>query len=428
MMTMRGIVPGLMLAFLMGSSPFQAAAQEVNYDEDKVPKYELPDPLVFENGAKVQNAEDWNRRRAEILELFRTHVYGRAPGRPEQMRFDVFEPGTESLGGKALRRQVRIILGDQDAKAEFDLLIYLPKVDKPVPAFLVLNFYGNHSVHPDPGIRLSDAWMRDRPEYGIVDHRATERSRGAAADSFEIEKVLDRGYAFATVYYGDIDPDYDDGFKNGVHVVGYGSQEPPPEGERWGSIAGWAWGASRALDYMETDKQIDASRVAVMGHSRLGKTALWAGAEDQRFAMVVSNNSGCGGAALSRRRYGETLAIINRAFPHWFNDNFNRYSNNEDALPVDQHMLVALAAPRPVYVASATLDRWADPRGEFLSCVHASPVYEVLGVKGLSATQMPGPDSPIQIGRIGYHLRTGEHAVKEFDWNAYLDFADRHVK
>lgn len=406
----------------------RAQPADANYNEAKVPRYELPDPLVFQDGSRVERAEDWSRRRAEILELFRTHVYGRAPGRPVAQRFEVFEQSADSLDGKAVRRQVRIVLGEGDASAAFDLLIYLPKsAPRPVPAFLVLNFYGNHAMHADPGIRLCEAWLRNNPDNGIEDNRATERSRGVSGPSYPVEAILARGYAFATVCYCDIDPDFDDGFRNGVHAVGYGPEPLPPAGERWGSIAGWAWGASRALDYLETDPDVDATRVAVMGHSRLGKTALWAGAADSRFALAISNNSGCGGAALSRRRFGETVARINKSFPHWFNDNFNRYSGNEDALPVDQHMLVALLAPRPVYVASATQDRWADPRGEFLSCVHATPVYRLLGLQGLEAAEMPEPDAPIQAGRIGYHLRTGTHGVQDFDWQAYLDFADKHL-
>ncbi len=401
---------------------------ETNYSEQRVPKYTLPNPLVLSDGTKVTNAGTWRtKRRPEILELFRKYVYGRVPiGRPKNMAFKVFDLERNALAGLATRKQVTVNFTGKKDGLKMDILIYLPSAVKtPVPAFVILNFGGNHTIHRDPAIKLSESWMRPGSK-GVVENRANEESRGRGRARFPVEKILKRGYGLATIYYGDIDPDFHDGFKNGVHPAFdklIDGERPP---DAWGSICAWAWGLSRAMDYFETDDDINNKRIAVLGHSRLGKTALWAGARDERFAFVISNNSGCGGAALSRRRFGETVGRINKSFPHWFCENFKKYNGKEDDLPVDQHMLIALIAPRPVYVTSADKDLWADPRGEFLACKNAAPVYRLLGVNGLGVRRMPDLDKPVQKGTIGHHVRSGGHNLTQYDWQQFMDFADMH--
>lgn len=418
----------LFTAFLICSSA-NGQREDVNYDEAKAPKYLLPDPLRFENGERVADKKAWvERRRPEILRAFENNVYGRAAARSAKVTFELSSIEAGALAGKAIRKQVSVLFAGRSDGPKMQMLMYLPTaVPKPVPMFLGLNFPGNHTVDLDPGIQLGDVWVRDGASKKTVKKHAEEKSRGASASQWQVDKILTRGYGLATIYYGDIEPDFDGGIQHGVRPLFYKPGQTVPAPDEWGSIGAWAWALSRAMDYLDSDKDVDAKRVILMGHSRLGKTALWAGAQDTRFAMVISNDSGEGGAALSRRKFGETVKHLNTSFPHWFSANYKKFNDREDEMPVDQHMLLALIAPRPLYVASAEEDRWADPRGEFLSAVGAGPVYRLLGKQGLETDQMPEIHKPI-MNTVGYHIRAGKHDVTAYDWDRYLDFADKHLR
>lgn len=414
----------LLSAFLLiFSATLFGQAFVANYDEAKMPVYTLPDPLIFNNGQSVKSPKDWKKRRAEILELFENEVYGKTPSGQVQLSTIILSEDLNALNGLAVRSEVQLKIEKDGVAVLLNVLLYLPKAGKKHPLFLALNFGGNHTVADDPAIMVTDGWVRNNPAKGITTNKSNESQRGSDNASWPIQEVISRGYGVATVYCGDIDPDFDDGFQNGVH----GLFRQQRSASSWGTIAGWAWGLSRVMDYLEKVKEVNSKQVIVLGHSRLGKAALWAGVNDLRFAMVVSNESGCGGAALSKRIYGETVERINSSFPHWFCENFRKYNRKEEDLPVDQHELLALIAPRPLYVCSAQEDQWSDPKGEFLACVAASPVYSLLGKEGFPGKDFSGSQQPVT-GTIGYHIRPGKHAINQYDWKSFMDFADKFFK
>jgi hypothetical protein len=412
----------LVVSLMMAAAGVTAQQPATNYDDTKVPSYTLPPLLGAKDGAPVRTPADWTKRRTEIVALLEGGMFGKAPVPPAEMTFTMDAVDTAALGGLAVRKQISIRV----AGRTLGLLVYLPaRAPKPVPVFVSLGFNPNQAVHADPGIHLAGAWAQDPATKVITRLPATEASRGSAASRWELEQILRRGFGLATVYYGDIEPDFAGAEGLGVRAA-YLKGAKPGAGD-WGAIAAWAWGLSRVADVLVQDRSIDSGKLALVGHSRLGKAALWAGALDPRFAIVISNDSGEGGAAISRRQFGETVANLNDRFPHWFCGNYRQYSNREETMSFDSHMLLALVAPRPLYVASAMDDQWADPKGEFLGAVAASEVYRLLGVKGLEPNAtMPGVDLPVGNGHVRYHVRTGKHDITGYDWQQYLDFAARH--
>ncbi|HEU4960620.1 MAG TPA: hypothetical protein VFT56_09440 [Sphingomonas sp.] len=401
---------------------FPAHAQlDGNFDESKVPAYSLPDPLRMADGTQVVSVRQWQaERRPELLRLFKQNIYGVAPPAPRAERFVVTDLDRHALGGLAVRKQVTILLDGKQNGPQTSVLIYLPAAAKgPVPVFVGLNFHGNQAVAADPAIRIAYSWVA-APGEGIVKHHATVRSRGIEAGEWPLKQILAAGYGVATYFPGDLYPDGDGKVSQSIQPF---YRTSPSDPAHWGAIATWAWGLSRVYDYLATDRDVDPKRVIVFGHSRYGKAALWAGACDPQFAMVISNDSGEGGASLYRRDFGETIRVMN---DYWFAPRYKTFASREDALPVDANELIALIAPRPVYVASATEDLWSDPKGEFLAARGADPVYHLFGLKGLETDTMPPPDRSIG-HRVGYHIRTGKHDITPEDWADYIAFADRNL-
>jgi hypothetical protein len=373
--------------------------REVNYDESKIPAYVLPELLTAKDGRKVASSKDWEKvRRPELLELFTSQVFGRVPKTAFKKTITVVKEDKTAMNGLATLKLVDITITAQGKSLTIHMGLFIPNsATKPVPAFLLIcNRTGDN----------------------------IDFTRNKKSEFWPAEEIIARGYAIAAFDNADVDPDKDDGFKNGIH----GLLDTGRTSESWGTLAAWAWGASRCMDYLVTDKRIDSRKIAVVGHSRGAKTSLWAGATDQRFAMIVGNEAGCGGSSLSRRRFGETIYVINRGFPHWFCTNFRIYNNNEDALPVDFHMLLALTAPRLLYIASAEDDLWGDPHGQYLALLNAVPAFNLFKDKSSLNEAMPALNTPIKSGNVAYHIRDGKHNLLLKDWNYFMDFADLHWK
>ena len=369
---------------------------EFNYYEEKVASYKLPDVLTALNGEKVSDAKMWTKvRRNGILELFRENVYGRVPSTPYTKNFKLVNEDKNAMNGNATLKQIDITIASGGKSLAIHLTLFVPnKVSGPVPVILLIDNRGPANTDP---------------------------TRQVKSEFWPAEDAVGRGYAIAVFSNSDVDPDNFDDFKNGIHgLLDRGVRTP----DAWGTLSAWAWGASRCMDYFETDNDIDKKKVGVVGHSRGGKAALWAGAEDQRFSLVISNESGCGGAALARRRYGETVARINSSFPHWFCTNYKKWSGNEDAMPVDMHMLLALIAPRALYVDCASDDLWGDPYGSYLALYNAVPVFSLFDPGTAIPQNMPPLNKPITSRKIGYHIRDGVHNMLLKDWNWFMDFGD----
>ena len=400
----------------------EVAGIPVNYNESLAGTYTLPDPLVFPNGKKVKNIRQWEKkRRPQIVALFEEYQYGRIPVMKHDLSFRVFDPGTPALNGKAIRKQVMVYLTGDTSDHKMDLLIYLPSgTDKPVPLFFNLSFVPNALVTDDPGVKRGFMWSREGKRIPV------QPSGGFG--KMDIERFLSDGIGFATVYYGDIEPDFADGIKYGIRgqALKPGAESPAPD--EWGAIAAWSWGLSRAMDYFQTDPLIDSKKVALFGISRLAKTVLWTGARDTRFAMVISSCGGEGGAALSRRWYGETIDHITHPsrYFYWFAANWRTFKDEPSRSPVDGHMLVALMAPRPLLIQTGDTDGWADPKGEFLAAVAGGPVYELYGKKALRTDIMPAPGTPL-LNDLGYLMHSGGHGVVPSDFDVFIQFMKMHL-
>ncbi len=384
----------------------------------------LSNPLVMDSGIAVKNKSEWfEDRHPELLNFFRNEVYGKVPEKPAAMSFELIESDSLVLNGVATRKQVDVLFEGGVVGQKMTILPYLPnKQSEVVPIFLGLNFNGNQTIIADKNILLTDAWVNNK-SIGVVENKSMEDSRGTAASQWPLELILKNGFGVATIHAGDIAPDFKEGYKQEIQL-NYPELQYKPD--NFSTMGAWAWRLSRAMDYLETDAQIDAHKVILFGTSRLGKAALWAGATDDRFAMVVSNESGAGGAKLYHHTYNEDIAQISRVFPHGYSTNFQKYAGRDNQLPFDQHLMMSLIAPRPLLIASTTEAYVCDPYGEFLGALATSPVYEFLGEKPLPINAYPLENTPAY-GRIGYYVRSGKHNILQYDWEQFFAFAKANL-
>lgn len=408
---------------MAATSPLSAAT-ELPAPETLPWSESLPDPLTTFAGSPVRTRAEWRPRRAELRRLFQHYMYGYLPRRPAVHPTVEWEDAG-FLGGKVTLREVTLRFGPASAPP-LSLLVALPNgAPAATPAFLGITFCGNHALVDHPRVRIPEVWMyANHP--GVVKNRATEAGRGKEQEVWNVAETLERGYTFASVYNGDIDPDVPD-FTDGVHPHFRPNTPDAPGPHDWGTIAAWAWGMHRCVDYLVTEPRIDRKRIAVVGHSRNGKAALLAGAFDDRIALAIPHQAGCGGTAPSRGKVGESVQRINTSFPHWFNDTFPRFNECPQRLPFDQHCLAALMAPRPVLFSNAVEDTWANPDGQFEMLQAADPVYRLLGVEGLASGAKP-EIGKLTDSRLGYFLRPGKHSMTREDWGAFWRFADRHLR
>lgn len=400
----------------------------------------FPDPLIMLDGQKITTAEQWNeKRRAELKALFAHYMYGEIPPKPAKLNFKSTVADEKFLEGKATLKLVTISISGSETP-KIDLLVVTPNAVKKAPLFLAMNFCGNHAIHPDPRIPLAQSFLGSGCK-GCTNNHATDAARGAQTADWPLEEIISRGYAVASFANADVDSDRgnaSDGVYAWLAKERTGSATNSLTADR-GCIAGWAWGFQRCVDYLVTDSAIDKSRIAAVGHSRNGKTALLAAAFDERIALAIPHQAGCGGTGPSRvapklsapqangRPIAETIAVINKSFPHWFNAEFKKFNQAPEKLPFDQHELVALMAPRPVLLSNAEGDQWANPSGQFEVLKAAEPIYKLLNAGGCDATEMP-PEGKLVSSKLGYYIRAGKHSMNSDDWKVFLEFADGHFK